>query len=195
MRRPCSKCVLRVLTVDQKQQRLEDSERCLQQFQRKKKEILHKYVTIEETWIHHLIPESNHLSAGWTAAGKTRPKRPKTQSATGKVLASVFCDAHGILFTDDVEKGRTINSKYYIVLLVHLKEGIAKKWPQIKKKSVLFHQDNALCHKSITTMAQLHEFHFELLPHPPFSRDLASSDYSLFADRKNAPGQEIRGVF
>ena len=55
-----------------------------------------------------------------------------------------------------------------------------KKRPQMKKKNVLFHQDNALYHKSIAMMAKLHE----LLPHPPYSLDLALSDYWLFANLK-----------
>ena len=67
---------------------------------------------------------------------------------------------------------------------MHLKEEIAKKWPQMKKKKVLFRQDNALCHKSITTMAKLHKLHFKLLLHKPYSPDLASSNYWLFADFK-----------
>ena len=54
----------------------------------------------------------------------------------------------------------------------------------MKKKKVLFHQDNAPCHKSISTMAKLHEFHFELLLHQPSSSDLTPSDYWLFADLK-----------
>ena len=33
-------------------------------------------------------------------------------------------------------------------------------------------------------MAKLHEFHFELIPHPPYSQDLAPRDYWLFADFK-----------
>ena len=39
-------------------------------------------------------------------------------------------------FNDYLEKGRTINSKYYIALLVYLKEEIAKKWPQMKKSAL-----------------------------------------------------------
>ena len=53
---------------------------------------------------------------------------------------SVFWDEQGILFINYLEKGRTINSKYQIALLVCLKEEIAKKWPQMKKKKVLFQQ-------------------------------------------------------
>lgn len=67
-------------------------------------------------------------------------------------------------------------------LLVRLKEEIAKRRPHMQKKKVLFHQDNSPCHKSLATMAKLHELVFELLPHPAYSLDLASSDY--FADLK-----------
>ena len=34
------------------------------------------------------------------------------------------------------------------------------------------------------TMAKLSELGYELLPHPPYSSDLAPSDYWLFADLK-----------
>ena len=80
-----------------------------------------RYVTMDETWIHHYTPESNRQSAEWTAKGQNRPKRSKTQISAGQVLASVFWDAHGILFIDYLEKGRTINCEYYMELLVRLK--------------------------------------------------------------------------
>ena len=59
----CLKWVLRLLTVDQKQQCVDNSERCLQMFQHNKKEFLRKYVTMAKTWIHHFTPESNRQSA------------------------------------------------------------------------------------------------------------------------------------
>ena len=34
------------------------------------------------------------------------------------------------------------------------------------------------------TLVKLNELSFELLPHPPYSLDLAPSDYWLFADLK-----------
>ena len=54
----------------------------------------------------------------------------------------------------------------------------------MQKKKVLFHQENAPWHKSIKTMIKLNELSFELLPHPPYSPDLAPSDYWLFSDLK-----------
>ena len=47
--------------------------------------------------------------------------------------------------------------------MVRLKEEIAKKRPQMKKKkNVLLHQHNAPCYKLIATMAKLQELDFEL---------------------------------
>ena len=69
MRKLCSKWVLYLLTVDQKQQCVNDSERCLQLFQCNQKEFLHKYVTMDETWIHLFTPESTE----WTTAGESCP--------------------------------------------------------------------------------------------------------------------------
>ena len=43
---------------------------------------------------------------------------------------------------------------------------------------------NAPCHKSMKSMVKLNELSFELLPRPPYSPDLATSDYWLFADEK-----------
>ena len=69
-------------------------------------------------------------------------------------------------------------------LLVRLKDEIAKKRPHMKKKKIIFHQDNAPCHKSMKMLAKLSELGYELHPHPSYSPDIAPSDYWLFADLK-----------
>ncbi|KAK3095731.1 hypothetical protein FSP39_018221 [Pinctada imbricata] len=53
-------------------------------------------------------------------------------------------------------------------------------------KGVLFHQDNAPNHKSVTAMAAIHDFGFYLIEHPPYSPDLAPSDFHLFSKLKAA---------
>ena len=71
-----------------------------------------------------------------------------------------------------------------MVLLDRLSAEIKKKRSHMQKKKVLFLQDNAPCHKSMKTMVKFKELSFKLLPDPPYSPDLALSDYSLFADLK-----------
>ena len=114
MKKLYSKWVPRLLTVEQKQQRIHDAERGLKLFTRNKKDFLRRYITINESWIHHFTPESKRASAEWRAEGEGRPKRPKTQQSAGKVVASVFWDMHGILLIDFLPKGQMINSDYYI---------------------------------------------------------------------------------
>jgi histone-lysine N-methyltransferase SETMAR len=53
-----------------------------------------------------------------------------------------------------------------------------------RKKKILFHQDNAPVHTSVIAMAKINELKFELLPHTPYSPDLAPSDYFLFPKLK-----------
>ena len=71
-----------------------------------------------------------------------------------------------------------------MALLNRLSAEIKKKGPQMQKKKVLFHQDSAPCHKSMKAMVKLNELCFELLPHSPYSPDLAHSDYWLCDDLK-----------
>ena len=111
-----SKWVPRPLTPDQKQQRVEDSERCLELFMQGKKDFLHRYVTKHETCIHHYTPET------------------KTQQWVGKVMASVFWDAYDILFVNYLEKGKTINSEYFMILLHRLSAEIKKNGLTCKRK-------------------------------------------------------------
>jgi hypothetical protein len=47
-------------------------------------------------------------------------------------------------------------------------------------KGILFLQYNAAPHKAAITHQKLADHHFEVLKHPAYSPDLASSDYYLF---------------
>ena len=109
MRKLFLKWVLCFLIPDQKQQRVEDSTRCLELLKQGKEDFLHRYVTMDETWINHYTPETKRLSAKRISAGKIRPKRTKTEQCAGKVMASVVWEVHGILFIDYLEEGKTID--------------------------------------------------------------------------------------
>jgi hypothetical protein len=140
--------VPRLLTIDQKQQRVGDSEQCSAIFNRNKDEFFHLYITIDETWLLHYTPKSNRQSAEWTERNEPNPKREKTQRSAGKVMASVFWDARGIMFIDYLEKAYTINNEYYIALLKRLNDEIKKKSPHLKKEKVLFHHKCCVTNQS-----------------------------------------------
>lgn len=185
MRKLCARWVPRFLTIDQKAKRIRLSTQNLDMIRRNKKEFLRRFVTMDETWIHHYTPESNRQSAEWLFPGESRVKRPKTQQSAGKVLASIFWDAHGIIFIDYLQHGRTINRQYYCALLDRLDDEIKLKRPHLAKKKILFHQDNAPAHSARDTTEKLKQLRYEVVEHPPYSPDLAPSDYFLFPRLKN----------
>uniref|UniRef100_A0A673BIC6 Histone-lysine N-methyltransferase SETMAR n=1 Tax=Sphaeramia orbicularis TaxID=375764 RepID=A0A673BIC6_9TELE len=67
---------------------------------------------------------------------------------------------------------------------LELRKAIKSKRPGKLSKGVLFHQDNAPAHKLTVAMAAVKDCGFELVDHPPYSPDLAPSDYFLFPNMK-----------
>jgi len=121
----------------------------------------------------------------WRHSGSPRPKKFRVQKSAGKVLASIFCDQDGILPIDYIPKGQTINAEYYSSLLVQLKDILKEKRRVNFTKSVLILHDNAPAHRALATQKNLAYLGFQCLDHPPYSPDLAPSDYHLFSGLKN----------
>lgn len=184
MKKLSARWVPRLLSVEQKRVRQTSSQRCLDMIKRNPVDFWRRLITVDETWVHHYRPETKNQSKQWVEAGGSAPKKAKTVKSAGKVMATVFWDAHGILLIDYLEKGSTITGKYYRALLDQLIDAIKKKRPHLKKKKVLFLQDNAPVHTALDTMLKLREIHFELVDHPPYSPDLAPSDFFLFPNLK-----------
>ena len=89
------------------------------------------------------------------------------------------------MFIKYLQKNKTINGEYYVKLLRELRQAIKSKRPGKLTKGVLLHQDYAPAHKSLVAMSAVYDCGFELIDHPPYSPDLAPSDYLLFPNLKN----------
>lgn len=97
-----------------------------------------RFVTVDETWIHHYTPETKQQSKQWIMSGESAPKKAKTVLSAGKVMATVFWDSQGIILIDYLQKGKTITGEYYATLLDRLKEELKKKTAKIgAQKSAL----------------------------------------------------------
>jgi hypothetical protein len=104
---------------------------------------------VDETLVHHYTPESKQQSKQLTEAGCSVPKKTSLVPSAGKVMASVFWDAEGILFIDYLEKGKTITREYYSNLLTRLHEKIHEKRPSLQKKKIISYQDHEPAHKIV----------------------------------------------
>jgi len=70
--------------------------------------------------------------------------------------------------------------EYYSSLLVQLKYILKEKRHRKVTKGIFFLHDSAPAHKALATQKKLVFLGFLCLDHPPYSPDLAPSDYHLF---------------
>ena len=143
-----------------------------------------RLVTMDETWLYHCDPKTKQQSMEWRHSGSSRSKKFRVQKSAGKVLASIFWDQDGILLIDYLPKGQTINTEYYSSRLVHLKDVLEGKCRGKVTKRVLFLHDNAPAHQALAIQKKLAYLGFHCLDYPPYSPDLAPSDYHLFPGLK-----------
>lgn len=181
--------VPKMLTVENKRQRLLAANEFLDRCKVDPENIFHRIITCDETWIHHYDPETKQQSMQWQRRGNPAPIKFKVQSSAGKIMASVFWDAEGILLIDYLPNKTTVTGVYYADLLKKLRDIILEKRRGLVSRGVLFLQDNAPAHKSHVAMSALRDCGFEVLSHPPYSPDLAPSDYFLFRNLK----RELKG--
>ena len=104
------------------------------------------------------------------------PEAKEAQDATicwqaGKVIATVFWDAKGIIMLD----WSTITGVYYANLLDQLRTAVHEKRRGKLSKGVLLQQDNARVHTCKVTMDAVERNGYELIPHPAYSPDLHCS--------------------
>jgi histone-lysine N-methyltransferase SETMAR len=184
MTKVSARWVPKLLSPDNKRIRFNMSRDNLARFDANPDKFMKQFVTMDETWVHHFQPEMKEQSKQWKHPTSPPPKKAKAVMSAGKVMASVFWDSEGVLLVDYLQKGHTITGTYYADLLRQLREKIRSLRRGRLTRGVLFHQDNAPAHKSTVAMAAINECGFELLEHPPYSPDLAPSDYYLFPKLK-----------
>ena len=113
----------------------------------------------------------------------------KTQASAGKVMLTIFLDVSGPILVHFQEKGQTVNSAQYSDMLVNkLKPVIRSKRRGLLSKRVLLLHDNAHLHTAAHAVDTLCALKFEVLQHPPYSPDLAPSDFHMFGPMKEHLG-------
>ena len=175
-----------MLTDQNKETRKTIASEHFQRFQLEGEEFLEKIVTGDETWVHFFEPESKRQSMEWHHTTSPRKKKFKTVRSAGKVMATVFWDAEGVIMVDFLEQGCTINSVQYVTTLKKTSSRLHRVRPTKAIADALLLHDNARPHTSRHTTAEIVKIGWEVLPHPPYSPDLAPSDFHLFGPLKEA---------
>ena len=98
-----------------------------------------------------------------------------------KVLLSVWWDYLGVVHWELLPKGQTVNSEVLCQQLDRLQEALVIKRPAlVNRRGVVLQHDNARSHTSKMTQKKIRALGWEVLPHPPYSPDIAPSHYHLF---------------
>ena len=108
------------------------------------------------------------------------PEAKEVQDATicWRVKATVFWDAKGVIMLDFLPKRSTITGVYDANLLDQLRTSIREKRRGKFSKGGLLQQDNARVHTCKVEMDAVERNGYELIPHPAYLPDLATSSYS-----------------
>jgi histone-lysine N-methyltransferase SETMAR len=104
-------------------------------------------------------------------------------------MATVFWDCEGVVLIDVLPRGQTINTDDYVETLKKLKTRYWRVRPHKDVTKMLLHHDNARPHTTLHTREAITKLQWTVLPLPPYSPDLAPSDYHIFSPLKDA----IRG--
>jgi histone-lysine N-methyltransferase SETMAR len=183
IRKLCSRFVPRLLTADMQAHRLECCRTNLETLEHAGDRMLHNIITMDETPLSLYIPESKRESQEWKLPGETSSKKMRASTSHKKALMlSIFWDASGVILMDFAESGVRINSEYYVNLVQQTRK--------LRRKSrvceLYYLHDNAPIHTSGLSTAAIQGCGLTVLPHPPYSPDLAPSDFFLFTHLKQA---------
>lgn len=183
-RKVCARWVPRELTPEHKEQRVTAAREFLDRYRTDGDAFLKSIVTGDETWVSHYTPENKRQSMQWKHPTSPSAKKFKVVKSTRKIMASVFWDQKGILLIDFLPQGETINANRYCETLKKLRRAIQNKRRGMLTSGVCLLHDNARPHVARSTAQLLDKFGWDVLTHPPYSPDLAPSDYHLFTKMK-----------
>jgi transposase len=95
-----------------------------------------------------------------------------------------FFDMDGVVNHEFVPPGRTVNGHFYVQVLKRLRDAVRRKRPDKWQGEWFLHHDNAPSHRSLVVQQFLVEKSSPVITQPPYSPDLAPSDFWLFLTLK-----------
>ena len=141
-------------------------------------------VTGDETWVHYFEPVRKVSNKIWATKHSKRPIIAKLSLSTKKVLYAIFFSGEGRNKSAS-EKGEKHHRKVLQRRSTEETEKVlSETTPCHWFKHVRLLHDNAPSHTSAIVTAFLKKEKVTVLPHPPYSPDLAPCDFFLFPKLK-----------
>lgn len=163
-----SKRFSRLLTIELKLQRVDDSEACFEMFRLNKRVFISSVRDSGSKWIpQHSGVKTIVIWMDFSPRKTSKAVKSATFGQQGYDVRNL-----GILIIDHLDKGKTISSEYYMTLLEHFK----------RNRGTALNANDKSARQS--SPSKLHEKNIKFLPYPPYSPDLSPSNVYLFLDLK-----------
>ncbi|GFU53098.1 putative mariner transposase [Trichonephila clavipes] len=92
-------------------------------------------------------------------------------------------DIQSIVHLEFIPEGHTVNKGFYVDIQRRLRDSIREMGPKLwAEKSWMHLRANASAHRSLLVNDFLAKMKKSVLPHPPYSPDLAPCDLNLFPE-------------
>jgi histone-lysine N-methyltransferase SETMAR len=148
--------------------------------------MLDNIVTMDELAVSFHMPESKQQSKQWLVKGSPSLIKAKVHATRKKQMVLAFFDSKGLIYTNFVPRGRTVNSAYIIEALTHFLKTLKVKRPTMTAGTWWFYWDNTPVHTAAVVTNWMAARRFQIIKHPPYSRDLLPADFFLFPSVKRS---------
>ena len=134
-------------------------------------------------------------SQQWVKKRSPRPIKGRSQASRVKQMVLAFHDRDGLIYTNIVHRGHTVNGVYIVRALKSFLKVIKQKRPEKVEAGFILHWDNAPVHTArIVRDFLATKDNIEMMDHPPYSPDLAPCDFFLFPKLKSKLAGEFLAV-
>ena len=149
---------------------------CEQLLQRQnRKGFLDQIMMGDKKWIHHDNPKRKK---SWGKPGHASISTAKSNIHGKKLMLCTWWDQFGVVHYELLQSNETITAARYQQQLMQLSRALKFKCPQYAQRhdKVIFQHDNARQHVAKVVKETLEGLNWDVLPHPPYSPDIAPSD-------------------
>ncbi|UYV76641.1 hypothetical protein LAZ67_14001557 [Cordylochernes scorpioides] len=118
----------------------------------------------------------------WGKPGHASTSTAKPNIHGKKLMLCIWWDQLGVIYYELLQPNETITGERYEQQLMRLSRALKIKRPLYAKRhdKVIYQHDNARPHVAKVVKETLEALQWDVLPHPPYSPDIAPSDYHMF---------------
>ena len=184
MKKVCTWSVPKLLTPIQRANHVDCCQELLQESEVNLGNFFDSIVTGDEFWIYYYDPLGQLEAKVWKRLGEQTSTRLRQERSAGKIMMIIFLDKDGVLLTEYLPRGTSINGSCYALIIERLRSVIVEKGHGKVSNGVLLLHDNTPIDKCNIVQIAMRQAGFIELNHLTCSPDIAPSDYHLLSNLK-----------